>query len=194
MRTAPSQIILFQDPYPFFKGVFANFSAISLADNSAGFAHVNGGVWYVQDAAHGGPVQRMFREFERRTLSLLDGSRPCAPTSNLQIARQLTCLAGRALGRPSQVRCCRWRFTQAAQLRDNQSFQLSFKKGWSRAKRLTAILRDLHSLSVRYDCVFVPKWISTHDNIGADALSRQDFVRFRAWAQDCIPSTLERAN
>ena len=91
--------ILFQDPYPFFKGVFANFSAISLADNSAGFAHVNGGVWYVQDAAHGGPVQRMFREFERRTLSLLDGSRPCAPTSNLQIARQLTCLVGRALGR-----------------------------------------------------------------------------------------------
>ena len=77
---------------------------------------------------------------------------------------------------------------------DNQSFQLSFQKGWSRAKRLTSILRDLHSLSVLYDCVFVPNGISTHDNIGADALSRQDFDRFRAWAKDFIPSTLERAN
>ena len=87
-----------------------------------------------------------------------------------------------------------WRGCRVPIQIDNQSFQLSFKKGWSRAKRLTAILRDLHSSSVRYDCVFVPKWISTHDNIGADALSRQDFVRFRAWAQDFIPSTLERAN
>jgi hypothetical protein len=31
--------ILFHDPYPFFKGPFANYSLISLADSSAGFAH-----------------------------------------------------------------------------------------------------------------------------------------------------------
>ena len=87
-----------------------------------------------------------------------------------------------------------WRGCRVPIYIDNQSFQLSFKKGWSRAKRLTSILRDLHGLAVRYDCVFVPKWISTHDNIGADALSRQDFDRFRAWAQDFIPSALVRAS
>ena len=87
-----------------------------------------------------------------------------------------------------------WRGCRVPIYIDNQSFQLSFKKGWSRAKRLTSILRDLHGESVRYGCVFVPMWISTHENIGADALSRQDFDRFRAWAQDFIPSTLERAD
>ena len=103
-------------------------------------------------------------------------------------------LEGDVVRRAAQAIGHQWRGCRVPIHIDNQSFQLSFKKGWSRARRLTAILRDLHVLSVRYDCVFAPKWISTHDNIGADALSRQDFDRFEAWAQDFIPSALTRAS
>ena len=51
--------ILFHDPYPFLKGPFANYSLISLADSSAGYAHANGGVWYAQGAKPHGPVRRL---------------------------------------------------------------------------------------------------------------------------------------
>ena len=67
---------------------------------------------------------------------------------------------------------------------DNSSFQLSLVKGWSRAERLTEIIKKLYELSVKYDCVIVPIWISTHDNVGADALSRCDLGRFHEWAKD----------
>ena len=74
-----------------------------------------------------------------------------------------------------------------------KSFQLSFTKGWSRAKRLTSIIKDLHAISVQYKCILEPIWISTHDNVGADALSRQDMNRFYEWAREHIPNKLERA-
>ena len=67
---------------------------------------------------------------------------------------------------------------------DNSSFQLSLKKGWSRAERLTEIIKHLYKLSVKFNCVIVPIWISTADNIGADALSRGDLDRFYTWAKD----------
>ena len=70
---------------------------------------------------------------------------------------------------------------------DSSSFQLSFVKGRSRAERLNVILRQLYELSVELDCIFVPIWISTHENIGADALSRGDFFRFEGWAQMHAP-------
>jgi len=66
---------------------------------------------------------------------------------------------------------------------DSKSFQLSFAKGRSTAERLTCILRKLYGLSVQLDCLFVPIWISTHENVGADALSRGDFVRFKEWSK-----------
>ena len=65
---------------------------------------------------------------------------------------------------------------------DNSAFQLSLKKGWSHAERLTEIIKNLYSLSVEHNCVLVPIWISTHDNVGADALSRGDMERFKSWA------------
>ena len=71
---------------------------------------------------------------------------------------------------------------------DSSSFQLSFVKGRSKAERLNVILRQLYELSVELDCIFVPIWISTHDNIGADALSRGDFVRFQSWAEMHAPA------
>ena len=57
---------------------------------------------------------------------------------------------------------------------DNRAFQLSGRKGWSKAERLVKQLRVLFWLAVKYDCVFEFEWISTHDNIYADALSRPD--------------------
>ena len=73
---------------------------------------------------------------------------------------------------------------------DSSSFQLSFVKGRSRAERLNTILRELYTLSVQLDCIFVPIWISTHANIGADALSRNDFLRFEDWAKVHAPAGL----
>ena len=55
---------------------------------------------------------------------------------------------------------------------DNQAFQLSGLKGWSRADRLNDILLNIFHLAVRHDFVVEWNWISTHDNYLADALSR----------------------
>lgn len=57
---------------------------------------------------------------------------------------------------------------------DNRAFQLSGRKGWSKAERLVRQLRTLFWLAVKFDCVFEFEWISTHDNVYADALSRPD--------------------
>ena len=65
---------------------------------------------------------------------------------------------------------------------DNSAFQLSLKKGWSKAERLTEIIKTLYQLSVKFNCVLVPIWISTTENVGADALSRGDLPRFHEWA------------
>ena len=71
---------------------------------------------------------------------------------------------------------------------DNRAFQLSGAKGWSKAERLVGQLRVLFWLAVRYDCVFDFEWISTHDNVYADALSRPDGEqRFLALVQRHMP-------
>ena len=70
---------------------------------------------------------------------------------------------------------------------DNSAFQLSFKKGRSKVERLNVLLRSLHLLAVQLDCIFVPVWISTHDNVGADALSRSRFDEFDAWFAATCP-------
>ena len=57
---------------------------------------------------------------------------------------------------------------------DNSSFQKSAVKGWSRAERLTFLLRRLFVLCMKFECVLIFEWISTHDNKFADALSRKD--------------------
>ena len=72
---------------------------------------------------------------------------------------------------------------------DNSSSQLSLVKGWSKTERLTEVIKHLYALSVKYNCVIVPIWISTHDNVGADALPRGDLGQFHEWAKDhmCNP-------
>jgi hypothetical protein len=61
---------------------------------------------------------------------------------------------------------------------DNSSFQLSAVKGWSRADRLNVVLRNLLYLSIKYNFIMIYDWISTHLNLLADALSRDDEVKF----------------
>ena len=46
-----ADVTLFHDPYPLLKGPLGNFTLFSLCDASAGYASVNGGVWYAQGAA-----------------------------------------------------------------------------------------------------------------------------------------------
>ena len=75
---------------------------------------------------------------------------------------------------------------------DNSAFQLSLTKGWSKADRLTEQIKILHELSVKHDCYFIPIWISTHDNVGADALSRLDLERFHEWASSKLTGPLRR--
>ena len=57
---------------------------------------------------------------------------------------------------------------------DNQAFQLSAVKGYSKADRLSSLVRHLFSLAISFECIFEFNWISTHDNLFADALSRPD--------------------
>ena len=57
---------------------------------------------------------------------------------------------------------------------DNQAFQASASKGWSHAPRLSELIRSLFFLAISFECIFEFHWISTHDNIFADALSRPD--------------------
>ena len=67
---------------------------------------------------------------------------------------------------------------------DNTAFCYSLRKGRSKADRLNEILRELFLISIKYECVFEPHWISTHDNVGADALSRGDMPRFVEWVRE----------
>ena len=85
---------------------------------------------------------------------------------------------GQAVLRAANAIGHRWRGCRVPIYIDNSAFQLSFAKGRSKAPRLNQLLRELFFLSVRLDCVFYPIWISTHDNVAADALSRGDFARF----------------
>ena len=67
-----------------------------------------------------------------------------------------------------------WAKCRVPFLIDNQAFQLSASKGWSRAARLSLLIRQLFFVSLRCSCIFEFHWLSTHDNIFADALSRPD--------------------
>ena len=54
---------------------------------------------------------------------------------------------------------------------DNTSVAFAIKKGRS-SSALNGVMRQLYLLAATYDCVFEPHWISTHDNVWADHLSR----------------------
>ena len=79
---------------------------------------------------------------------------------------------------------------------DNSAFQKSAVKGWSRAERLTLLLRRLFELCMQFECVLCFEWLSTHANVYADALSRVDgeaaFLRLVAETDFLPPSVFLR--
>jgi hypothetical protein len=54
------------DPYPHLRGPFGRYALVTAFDTKGGFANINVGVMYIQNASVGGPVHGLFREFERR--------------------------------------------------------------------------------------------------------------------------------
>lgn len=54
----------------------------------------------------------------------------------------------------------------------DSAFQRSAVKGWSRAERLTLLLRKLFELCMQFECVMQFVWLSARENVYADALSR----------------------
>ena len=67
-----------------------------------------------------------------------------------------------------------WKKKRVSFFIDNQAFQASAVKGWSFASRLSELIRHLFVLAISFECIFEFNWISTHDNIFADALSRPE--------------------
>ena len=57
---------------------------------------------------------------------------------------------------------------------DNKAFQQSGAKGRSKAARLNELVKELFLLMLRFEFVLNLVWISTHDNVNADHLSRED--------------------
>ena len=51
-------------------------------------------------------------------------------------------------------------------------------------ERLNRIIRVLQEISSKCDCVLMPIWLSTHDNIGADALSRDAWDTCVEWFEN----------
>ena len=88
-------------------------------------------------------------------------------------------LEGAAVLRAAENLGPTWRKKVVPIFIDNSAFQGAFRKGRSSAPRLNTLLRQLFHLSVQYDCVFEPTWISTHDNIFADTLSRGRLCAFQ---------------
>ena len=81
---------------------------------------------------------------------------------------------------------------------DNQSFQKSAVKGWSRAERLNLLLKRLFVLQIVGHFLLCFSWVSSEDNEMADHLSREgglprflEAVRRRAFVAD--PALLPRA-
>ena len=95
-------------------------------------------------------------------------------------------LEGDAVLRVARARGSEWRGKRVRIFCDSSSFAFSLRKGRSRVERLTRIIRILFELSVQHDCILVPVWLSTHDNIGADALSRGSWDICESWFKDSI--------
>ena len=109
--------------------------------------------------------------------------------SPAQRRQHIHVLEADAVLRAARALAPRWHKKKVPFYIDNSSFQLSFKKGRSKSRELNTVLRELFWISCKYNCVFVPRWISTHDNILADALSRGQLQRFFTAANLVSPSS-----
>ena len=99
-------------------------------------------------------------------------------------------LEGDAVRRAVRARGHTWRGKRVPVYIDNSAFQKSLAKGWSRARRLSVVIKDLYILSAQHDFILVPYWISTVANVGADALSRGDLEAYENWARTHFASAV----
>ena len=106
----------------------------------------------------GGPRARLLRALDEVGRHLLAALRGAAPANASGIDMAVWNLAPLWAGKivPLYI--------------DNRSFQLSAVKGWSKAARLYQQLKALFSIALKYECVYEFHWISTHENVLADAL------------------------
>ena len=61
-----SDVVATSSPYPHLHGPFRSFHMVTAFDTKGGFANINVGVVYTQNASVGGAVHTLFVEFERR--------------------------------------------------------------------------------------------------------------------------------
>ena len=61
-----SDVVATASPYPHLHGAFRRFNLVTAFDTKGGFANINVGIVYTQNASVGGSVHGLFVEFERR--------------------------------------------------------------------------------------------------------------------------------
>ena len=73
---------------------------------------------------------------------------------------------------------------------DNQAFERAGERGASRAPRLNLLLKRIFVLQISHQFLWRPFWLSTHENLLADHLSRGRIDDFHAEAQRYIAAGL----
>ena len=78
---------------------------------------------------------------------------------------------------------------------DNQAFEGSARKSWSKAGRLNTLLKEIFMLQIEFNCIVRFFWLGTKENFLADFLSRQREVLFLRmvyasmfWSADVVPA------
>ncbi|EOD37892.1 hypothetical protein EMIHUDRAFT_224863 [Emiliania huxleyi CCMP1516] len=66
-----SDVAVFSSPYPHLHGAFRRFALVAAFDTKGGFANVNVGIVYFNNATAGGPVHSIMLEMERRVEAAL---------------------------------------------------------------------------------------------------------------------------
>ena len=84
-----SDVVVMVNPYPYLRNTFGRFSLITAYDTKGGFANVNIGIMYAQNASIGGPVHGLFAEFERRVALALRIKPPSDAVRRARIAPRL---------------------------------------------------------------------------------------------------------
>ena len=84
-----SDVVVTVNPYPHLHGPFGRFALLTAFDTKGGFANINVGVVYVQNASVGGPVHGLFVEFERRVVLALRMTPPAKLSRRAYLAPRL---------------------------------------------------------------------------------------------------------
>ena len=86
-----SDVVATASPYPHLHGAFRRFNLVTAFDTKGGFANINVGIVYTQNASVGGSVHGLFVEFERRVALGLRMSPPLHNGRRANLAVRLLC-------------------------------------------------------------------------------------------------------